>query len=143
MTNTISSFFQCYPSVGSLSRSVVQESSGGKTVLTGAFSSLLVGAVLLGLTHFFQSLPMACLAAVIIVNLKSLFLQLHDFVSYFRVNILEWVSKCERCATLSCFPRMKILWSVTFFGVTLVDVDLGIYAGIVTSLIINTVRTQM
>jgi MFS superfamily sulfate permease-like transporter len=92
MANAISSFFQCYPSVGSLSRSVVQEGSGGKTVLTGAFSSLFVGAVLLGLTHLFQSLPMACLAAVIIVNLKSLFLQLHDFVLYFQVNILEWVS---------------------------------------------------
>ena len=85
---------------------------------------------------------MACLATVIIANLKSLFLHLHDFVLYFRVNILEWVSKWERRATLECFPLMKILRSVTFFGVKLVHVVLGIYAGIVTSFIINTVRTQ-
>ena len=93
MANTFASFFQCYPSAGSLSRSVVQEGSGGKTVLTGAFSSLLVGSVLLALTGLFQSLPMACLAAIIIVNLKGLFLQWHDFLFYFRVNILEWVSE--------------------------------------------------
>ncbi len=68
MANTVSSFFQCYPSAGSLSRSVVQEGSGGKTLLVGG------------------------IAAIVIVNLKGLFLQLKDFLFYFRINKLECVS---------------------------------------------------
>ncbi|CAF1253318.1 unnamed protein product [Adineta steineri] len=101
MANGISSFFQCYPSAGSLSRSVVQEGSGGKTVLVNGFSSLLLGLVLIALTPLFRSLPMACLAAIII-----------------------------------------ILWTMTFVSVVLFDVDIGLYVGICTSFIINTVRTQ-
>ncbi|CAF1291273.1 unnamed protein product [Adineta steineri] len=125
MANGISSFFQCYPSAGSLSRSVVQEGSGGKTVLVNGFSSLLLGSVLIALTPLFRSLPMACLAAIIIVNLKGLFLQLKDFLLYFRISTLE------------C-----ILWTMTFVSVVLFDVDIGLYVGICTSFIINTVRTQ-
>jgi solute carrier family 26 protein 5 len=92
MANAVSSFFQCYPSAGSLSRSVVQEGSGGKTLLVGGFSSLVLGSVLIALTPLFRSLPMACLAAITIVNLKGLFLQLKDFKLYFRISILECVS---------------------------------------------------
>jgi solute carrier family 26 protein 5 len=93
LANVVSSVFRCYPSAGSLSRSVVQEGSGGKTLLVGGFSSLVLGTVLIALTPLFRSLPMACLAAIIIVNLKGLFFQLKDFVLYFRTSILECVSE--------------------------------------------------
>lgn len=92
MANVVSSVFQCYPSAGALGRSVVQEGSGGKTLLINAFSCLVVGSVLLALTPLFQSLPIACLGAIIVVNLKGLFLQLKDFKLYFRISILECVS---------------------------------------------------
>ena len=88
----VSSFFQCYPSSGSLSRSVVQEGSGGKTLLIGGFSSIVLGAVIVALTPLFRSLPMACLAAIIIVNLKGLLFQLKDFVFYLHISLLETVS---------------------------------------------------
>lgn len=91
MSNIVSSFFQCYPSAGSLSRSVVQEGSGGKTLLVGGFSSIVLGAVIVALTPLFRSLPTTCLAAIIIVNLKGLFFQLKDFVFYFRISLLECV----------------------------------------------------
>ncbi len=91
-----SSFFQCYPNSGSLSRSVVQEGSGGKTLLIGGFSSIVLGVVLIALTPLFRSLPMACLAAIIIVNLKGLLIQLKDFVFYFQVSLLECVSRRKR-----------------------------------------------
>jgi solute carrier family 26 protein 5 len=93
MSNVVSSFFQCYPNAGSLSRSVVQEGSGGKTQLIGGFSCIVLGSVITALTPLFRSLPMACLAAIIIVNLKGLFLQIKDFVFYFQISLLECVSK--------------------------------------------------
>jgi solute carrier family 26 protein 5 len=92
MSNVVSSFFQCYPNSGSLSRSSVQEGSGGKTLLIGGFSSIVLATVITALTPLFRSLPMACLAAIIVVNLKGLFLQMKDFVFYFHISLLECVS---------------------------------------------------
>jgi MFS superfamily sulfate permease-like transporter len=92
MANTISSCFQCYLSGSSLSRSIAQENSGGQTLLVGGISSIIVGFVLVQLMHPFRMLPIACLAAIIIVNLKGLFAQFNDIVFYFRVNISECVS---------------------------------------------------
>ncbi|CAF1109888.1 unnamed protein product [Adineta ricciae] len=125
MANVLSSFFQCYPNAGSLSRSVVQEGSGGKTLLIGGFSSIVLASVIVALTPLFRSLPMTCLAAIIIVNLKGLIFQIKDLIFYFRISLLE------------C-----ILWTVTFVSVVLFDVDIGLYVGICTSFVINTVRTQ-
>jgi MFS superfamily sulfate permease-like transporter len=93
MSNVVSSFFQCYPNAGSLSRSVVQEGSGCKTQLVGGFSCLLLAIVILALTPLFRSLPMACLAAIIIVNLKGLLFQVKDFLFYYRISTMECVSE--------------------------------------------------
>jgi MFS superfamily sulfate permease-like transporter len=93
MSNIVSSFFQCYPNAGSLSRSAVLEGSGGKTLLIGGFSSVVLGAVIIALTPLFRSLPMACLAAIIIINLKGLLVQMKDFIFYFRISFLECVSR--------------------------------------------------
>ncbi|CAF1641455.1 unnamed protein product [Adineta ricciae] len=125
MANVISSFFQCYPSACPLGRSVVQEGSGGKTMLTGGFSSIVLGTVIIALAPLLRSVPMTCLSAIIIVNLKGFFLQSRDFLFYFRINSFECV-----------------LWTMTFMTVLLFDVDIGLYVGISTSFIINTVRTQ-
>ena len=93
ISNAISSFFQCYPNASSMSRSAIQEGSGGKTVLVGGISSIILGTVIIALAPLFQSLPMACLSAIVIVNLKGLFLQLKDFYFYFQISLLECVSR--------------------------------------------------
>jgi MFS superfamily sulfate permease-like transporter len=71
----------------------VQEGSGGKTLLIGGFSSIVLGVVIVALTPLFRSLPMTCLAAIIIVNLKGLLFQLKDFIFYFHISLLETVSR--------------------------------------------------
>ncbi|CAF2119309.1 unnamed protein product, partial [Rotaria magnacalcarata] len=123
--NVVSSFFQCYPSSGSLSRSMVQGESGGTTSLIGGFSSVILAVVILALAPLLESLPMACLAGIIIVNLKGLLLKVSDFMYYYRINIME-----------------AILWLVTFLTVILSDVDIGVYVGIAISFLMNTIRTQ-
>jgi len=52
-----------------------------------------LGSVIIALTPLFRSLPMACLAAIIIVNLKGLFVQMKDFIFYFQISLLECVSR--------------------------------------------------
>ncbi|CAF1228653.1 unnamed protein product [Rotaria sordida] len=125
ISNMVSFFFQCYPNTGSLSRSAVQEGSGGKTLLVGGFSCLILGIVIIALTPLFQTLPMACLAAIIIVNLKGLLFQIKDFFFYYRISTMEY-----------------ILWIVTFATTILFDVDIGLYVGLCTTFLINTIRTQ-
>ena len=92
MSNLVSSFFRCYPNATSLSRSVLQEASGGRTVLTGAVSSIVVGIVILVLAPLFKPLPNACLSAIILVNLKGLLLQVKELSYYYRIDLLEAVS---------------------------------------------------
>ena len=92
LSNSISSFFQCFPSAGSLSRSVLQESSGGKTIITGVVSSIILAIVIAAIAPIFEPLPMACLAAIIMVSLKGLLLQVKEFKVYYRISIFESVS---------------------------------------------------
>ncbi|CAF2617941.1 unnamed protein product [Rotaria sp. Silwood2] len=109
-----------------MSRSAVQEGSGCKTQLVNGFSCLVLGIVIVALTPLFQSLPMACLAAIIIVNLRGLLFQIKDFFFYYRISIME------------C-----LLWFITFLTILLFEVDIGLYVGLGTSFLINTIRTQM
>ncbi|CAF2736430.1 unnamed protein product [Rotaria sp. Silwood2] len=90
--NIFSSFFQCFPSSGSLSRSMVQGESGGKTALIGGFSSVILAVVILALAPLLESLPMPCLAGIIIVNLKGLLFKVTDFAYYYRISMMEAVS---------------------------------------------------
>jgi MFS superfamily sulfate permease-like transporter len=42
MANVVGSFFQCFVSCGSLSRTVIQETSGGKTQVSLYFKSIII-----------------------------------------------------------------------------------------------------
>lgn len=55
--NFVSSFFLCYPSATSLSRSAVQDAIGGKSQLTSIVSSILLLFVLLFIGPVFYALP--------------------------------------------------------------------------------------
>lgn len=103
MANVISSFFQCYPCSGSLSRSSVLEESGGKTPMMGAVSSIFIAIVILALAPLLQYLPNACLAGIIIVNLKGLLFQIKNFLYYYRISLMECVSCLNRYKNLSSF----------------------------------------
>ncbi|CAF5200610.1 unnamed protein product [Rotaria magnacalcarata] len=92
MSNMIASCFHCFPNATSLSRSTVQDSSGGKTILVGGFTSIIVLIVILALGPLFKPLPNTVLAAIIILNLKGLLFQVKDFKYYYRIDRLEAVS---------------------------------------------------
>jgi hypothetical protein len=56
-SNIVGSFFSCMPITASLSRSLVQETVGGKTQLTSFISCLILLAVMLWIGPFFEPLP--------------------------------------------------------------------------------------
>ncbi|XP_070557864.1 prestin-like [Ptychodera flava] len=124
-TNTITSFFSCYPSSCSLSRSLVQENSGGSSQIAGLVNSVLMLVILLFLAPLFEPLPKAVLASVIVVALKGMFKQFMDLKKLWKYDKIDFN-----------------VWWVTCLGVFLFDVDLGLMIGVGFSIFVMIWRTQ-
>ncbi|KAM8758581.1 solute carrier family 26 member 6 isoform 2-T2 [Rhynchonycteris naso] len=126
LSNLIGGIFQCFPVSCSMSRSLVQESTGGNTQVAGAISSLFILIIIIKLGELFQDLPKAVLAATIIVNLKGMLLQVKDIRPLWRANRVD-----------------LLIWLVTFVATLLLNLDLGLAVAVVFSLLLVVVRTQL
>ncbi|XP_048650564.1 solute carrier family 26 member 6 isoform X2 [Marmota marmota marmota] len=73
LSNLIGGIFRCFPVSCSMSRSLVQESTGGNTQVAGAVSSLFILLIILKLGELFQDLPrliwLVTFVATILLNL--------------------------------------------------------------------------
>ncbi|XP_022255623.1 solute carrier family 26 member 10-like isoform X1 [Limulus polyphemus] len=116
--NTVSSFFSCFPCAASLSRSLVQERTGGCTQIAGLVSSVLMLVVLLVLAPMFYNLPKCILSCVILVALKGMFMQFLDLKTIWSVSRVD-----------------ALIWIVTFLSVVLLDVDIGLMTGVIFSIL--------
>ncbi|XP_037859904.1 solute carrier family 26 member 6 isoform X5 [Chlorocebus sabaeus] len=126
LSNLIGGIFQCFPVSCSMSRSLVQESTGGNSQVAGAISSLFILLIIVKLGELFRDLPKAVLAAIIIVNLKGMLRQLSDVCSLWKANRVD-----------------LLIWLVTFTATILLNLDLGLMVSVVFSLLLVVVRTQM
>nr|XP_058933011.1 solute carrier family 26 member 6 isoform X4 [Kogia breviceps] len=126
LSNLIGGIFQCFPVSCSMSRSLVQESTGGNTQVAGAISSLFILIIIVKLGELFQDLPKAVLAAAIIVNLKGMLMQFTDICSLWKANRVD-----------------LLIWLVTFVATILLNLDLGLAVAVVFSLLLVVVRTQL
>ena len=72
LSNVTSSFFQGYPVSGSFSRSAVNLTAGAVTGFSSVVTAAIVGITILWLTPLLYHLPLATLAAIIII--KTIFL---------------------------------------------------------------------
>jgi high affinity sulfate transporter 1 len=70
--NLLAGLWQGFPVAGGLSQSAVNEKAGARTPLSLAFASAVIALVLLFFTGFFQSLPDAVLAAIVLIAVKGL-----------------------------------------------------------------------
>nr|XP_060486981.1 cadherin EGF LAG seven-pass G-type receptor 3 isoform X5 [Panthera onca] len=126
LSNLVGGFFRCFPVSCSMSRSLVQESTGGNTQVAGAVSSLFILIIIVKLGELFQDLPKAVLAAVIIVNLKGMLKQFTDICSLWKANRVD-----------------LLIWLVTFVATILLNLDLGLAVAVVFSLLLVVFRTQL
>ncbi|XP_027789561.2 solute carrier family 26 member 6 [Marmota flaviventris] len=126
LSNLIGGIFRCFPVSCSMSRSLVQESTGGNTQVAGAVSSLFILLIILKLGELFQDLPRAVLAATIIVNLKGMLMQFADICSLWKTNRVD-----------------LLIWLVTFVATILLNLDLGLAVALAFSLLLVVVRTQL
>lgn len=118
ISNITGSLFSCIPIACSLSRSLIQEQTGGQTQVASVISAALILIVLLWIGPFFECLPRCVLGAVIVVALKGMFMQVKDLKRFYQEDRLE-----------------ALTWICTFFGVVLIDIDIGLFCGIIMSVI--------
>lgn len=122
--NIFASFFACYPCSASLSRSLVQEKTGGKTQIAGLVSCVILLVVLLALAPMFYDLPKCILSCVILVALKGMFLQVTDFFKAWGISKLD-----------------ALIWLFTFLSTVFLDVIYGLVVGVLFSILSVIART--
>uniref|UniRef100_A0A6Q2Y692 STAS domain-containing protein n=1 Tax=Esox lucius TaxID=8010 RepID=A0A6Q2Y692_ESOLU len=95
LSNSIGGIFQCFAISCSMSRSMVQESTGGKTQVAGALSAMVILIITMWIGSLFEELPKAVLAAIIYVNLHGMMKQFMDIPTLWRsnkVDMLVWLA---------------------------------------------------
>uniref|UniRef100_UPI003AB02DF8 solute carrier family 26 member 6 n=1 Tax=Centroberyx gerrardi TaxID=166262 RepID=UPI003AB02DF8 len=126
LSNSIGGVFQCFAISCSMSRSMVQESTGGKTQVAGALSAVVILFITLWIGTLFEDLPKAVLAAIIYVNLHGMMKQFMDIPALWRSNKVDMV-----------------VWVATFILTVLFNPDLGLAASIGFSMLTVIFRTQL
>ncbi|KAG0056654.1 hypothetical protein BGZ83_004179 [Gryganskiella cystojenkinii] len=111
--------FSGYACTGSLTRTAILAQSGGKTPLASMVGVVTVVLTLISLTWCFERVPNTVLAAIVLVALQSLVMQITEPFKLWRLG--------QRKAC--------VIWSVTFLGVLIVSVELGIAIGILVVLL--------
>ncbi|XP_047235966.1 solute carrier family 26 member 6 isoform X2 [Girardinichthys multiradiatus] len=126
LSNSIGGLFQCFAVSCSMSRSMVQESTGGKTQVAGAVSAVVILFITLWIGSLFEDLPKAVLAAIIFVNLHGIMKQFLDIPALWKTNKVD-----------------MLVWVVTFILTLVLNPDFGLLGAIAFSLLTVIFRTQL
>ncbi|XP_055378529.1 prestin isoform X2 [Condylostylus longicornis] len=114
--NLVGGCFSCMPMCCSLSRSLIQEQTGGETQISSLIAALLILLILLVIGPFFETLPRCVLAGIIIVALKGMFMQFKEVKTFAKQGKME-----------------LFIWLITFFSVVIIDYDIGLAIGIIVA----------
>ncbi|TKB10400.1 SulP family inorganic anion transporter [Desulforhopalus sp. IMCC35007] len=126
LANLVAGVFQGYSVSGSFSRTAVAFDAGAKTGFAAVVSGIVVGITLLFLTPLMYHLPIATLAAIIIIAVVGLF-QIAPLVHSWKVNPHDTV------------VALVVFNSTIYFAPHL---EKGIYIGIALSLAFYIYRTM-
>ncbi|KAM4676725.1 pendrin-like isoform 1-T1 [Discoglossus pictus] len=125
ISNLFSGAFSCFCATTALSRTAIQESTGGKTQIAGLISALIVLIAIVALGKLLEPLQKSVLAAIVIANLKGMFWQVADVPRLWRQN--KWDS---------------VIWVFTCVASIILGLDLGLLAGLVFGLLTIVLRVQ-
>ncbi|XP_072565286.1 pendrin [Paramormyrops kingsleyae] len=125
ISNIFSGCFSSFVASTALSRTAVQESTGGKSQVAGMISAVVVMIVILALGHLLEPLQKSVLAAIVIANLKGMFKQVLDVPVLWRQNRAD------------C-----LIWIATCLASVALGLDVGLLTGLVFEMGTVVVRTQ-
>ena len=123
LANLVGSFFSSYASSGSFNRSGVNYAAGARTPLAAVFASVFLVLILMAVAPLVAYLPTAAMAGL-------LFVVAYGLVDFHHIRSILRTSRPETAVLL-----------VTFLG-TLIDLEKGIFLGILLSLMLYLSRTS-
>ena len=124
LSNVVGSFFSSYASSGSFTRSGLNFAVGAKTPMAAVYAALFLGAVLLLIAPLTAYLPMAAMAAVLLVVAAGLV----------DVHHIRTIAKTSR-------PEAVVLL-VTLVTTLVAELEFAIYVGVLLSLVLYLNRTS-
>uniref|UniRef100_A0A674E100 Solute carrier family 26 member 4 n=1 Tax=Salmo trutta TaxID=8032 RepID=A0A674E100_SALTR len=124
-SNVFCGCFSGFVASTALSRTAVQESTGGKSQMAGIISAVMVMIVILALGNLLEPLQKSVLAAIVVANLKGMFMQVTEVPTLWRQNRAD------------CF-----IWLATCLASVVLGLDVGLLAGLVFEMGTVVVRTQ-
>ncbi|XP_072921399.1 chloride anion exchanger-like [Hemitrygon akajei] len=125
ISNMFCGAFRGFAASTALSRTAVQESTGGKTQVAGLLSALVVMIVTLAIGFLLAPLPKSVLGAIVIINLKGMLMQFRE------IGIL-WKKDKYDC----------LIWIVACIAAVLLGLDIGLGAAVGFELLTIVFRTQ-
>ncbi|KAJ8394019.1 hypothetical protein AAFF_G00053630 [Aldrovandia affinis] len=123
--NILPSFFRCFSTSAALTKTLVKESTGCQTQVSGLVTALVLLLVLLVIAPLFFSLQKCVLAVIIVVNLRGALRKFADVPGMWRVNRVD-----------------ATVWLVTMATSALVNTELGLLVGVLVSAFCVLGRTQ-
>ncbi|XP_032445887.1 chloride anion exchanger-like [Xiphophorus hellerii] len=125
VSNMFGATFRSFAASKALSRTAVQESSGGKTQVAGLVSAMMAMIVTVALGFLLEPLPRSVLGALVVVNLKGMLMQFREIPYLWRRDEPECV-----------------VWVGTCLAAILLGLDLGLAVGLGIELLTVVFRTQ-
>ena len=116
LANFLGAFTRAMPISGSFSRTAVNYSAHAKTGVSSLVSAVIVGLSLLFLTPLFKHLPLAVLAAIILLAVINLF-DYQEAIRLWRVH-----------------KRDFVMLMTTFIGTLIFGIELGVLLGFALSI---------
>ncbi|XP_067456119.1 sulfate transporter [Thunnus thynnus] len=123
--NILPSFFHCFTTSAALTKTLVKESTGCQTQISGLISALVLLLVLLVIAPIFYSLQKCVLAVIIVVNLRGALQKFTDVPRMWRANHVD-----------------TSIWLITMATSALVNTELGLLVGVIVSAFCVLGRTQ-
>lgn len=123
--NIIPSFFHCFTTSAALAKTLVKESTGCQTQLSGVMTALVLLLVLLVVAPLFYSLQKSVLGVITIVNLQGALRKFKDLPKMWRLSRTD-----------------TVIWVVTMLASALLSTEIGLLIGVCFSMFCVILRTQ-
>ncbi|XP_027574409.1 sulfate transporter [Pipra filicauda] len=123
--NIIPSFFHCFTTSAALAKTLVKESTGCRTQVSGMVTSLVILLVLLVIAPLFYSLQKCVLAVITIVNLRGALRKFRDLPKMWHLSRVD-----------------TVIWGVTMAATALISTEIGLLVGVCFSMLCVIFRTQ-
>ncbi|XP_051482117.1 chloride anion exchanger [Apus apus] len=124
--NIVGGSFKGFASSTALSRSGVQESTGGKTQIAGIISAVIVLIVILAIGFVLEPLQKSVLASLALGNLKGMLMQFKEVGALWRKDKYDCV-----------------IWVVTFLAAVFLGLDIGLGTAVAFQLLTVVIRSQI